>query len=227
MTSRFRSIFSRKKAIRSSPSRCAISPAPGPRATRAWSSRSRPAAPATCRCLSPACRFFRAPITRRSRSRNRRSTFRSAPALTGSAASSRDATSNTSASRTGGAPSFRCRAATTISTSCASSIIATAMSASRALPPGIICSARNSRRAPGRRATIFRPFKDGRVKKDIIARRHAVRRAGLVHQYAAAEIRRSAACARRCATRSISNGPTRRSCTAPTSAPSRCFRTPT
>ena len=68
---------------------------------------SRRNAPATCRCSSPACRFFRAPITRRSRSTNRRSTFRSAPAPTRSAASSRAASSNTSASRTGGAPNCR------------------------------------------------------------------------------------------------------------------------
>ena len=50
---------------------------------------------------------------------NRRSTFRSAPAPTRSAASSRAATSNISASRIGGAPICRWRAARTISTSCA------------------------------------------------------------------------------------------------------------
>ncbi len=56
------------------------------------------------------------------------------------------------------------------------------------------------------------------------ARRHAVRRARLVHQHAAAAILPTRACAKRSATLSISNGPTRTSCTAPMSAPSRCFR---
>ena len=123
---------------------------------------------------------------------NRRSTCRSARAPTGSAASSRAATSNISASRTGGARICRSSAARTISTPCALNIIATATSASKALPPGTICSARNSPRAPGRRVTISRrQGRPGQARR--VARRYAVRRAGLVHQYAAAEIRRSAA----------------------------------
>ena len=67
-----------------------------------------------------------------------------------------------------------------------------------------------------------RPRQEGRP-----ARRYAVRRAGLVHQYAARRNSPIRGCARRSATRSISNGPTRPSCTGPTSAPSRCSRTPT
>ena len=43
----------------------------------------------------------------------------------------------------------------------------------------------------------FPAFKDGRVKRDRAAGRHAVGRAGLVHQYAAREIQGSRACARR------------------------------
>ena len=48
---------------------------------------------ATCRCSSPDCLFFPAPIMRRSRSINRRSTCRSAGALTASGVSSRAASS--------------------------------------------------------------------------------------------------------------------------------------
>ncbi len=47
-------------------------------------------------------------------------------------------------------------------------IIATATSASKAFPPAIICSARSSPRASGRRATIFPAINDGRVKRDEI-----------------------------------------------------------
>ena len=43
----------------------------------------------------------------------------------------------------------------------------------------------------------FPAFKDGRVKRDVHARRHAVRRAGLVHQHAPRASSRTAACARR------------------------------
>ena len=89
--------------------------------------------------------------------RNRRSTFRSAAAPTRSDASRPAATSNTSASRTGGAPICRWRAAGTTSTPCATIIIATARSASRASPPRAICSARSSPRASGRRATTSPP----------------------------------------------------------------------
>ena len=60
----------------------------------------------------------------------------------------------------------------------------------------------------------FPAVKDGRVKRDDHSRRYALGRAGLVHQYAARESSPTRGCARRCATRSISNGPTRPSCTA-------------
>ena len=43
----------------------------------------------------------------------------------------------------------------------------------------------------------FPAFKDGRVKRDVHARRHAVGRARLVHQYAARASSRTGACARR------------------------------
>ena len=43
----------------------------------------------------------------------------------------------------------------------------------------------------------FPAFKDGRVKRDVHSRRHAVGRAGLVHQHAARASSRTGACARR------------------------------
>ena len=57
------------------------------------------------------------------------------------------------------------------------------------------------------------------------ARRDAVRRAGLVHQHAARAVQGPARARGADATPSTSSGPTRTSCTAPTSARSRCSRT--
>ena len=59
------------------------------------------------------------------------------------------------------------------------------------------------------------------------ARRHAVGRAGLVHEHAARQVQEPPAARSARSTRSISSGPTRPSCTAPTSARSRCSRIPT
>ena len=106
------------------------------------------------------------------------------------------------------------RAGRTISTSCASNSTATATSPSKASPARAICSARNSPRASGRRATTFPAIRDGRVKRDDPARRHAVGRAGLVHQHAAREVQGPAPARGARSTPSISNGPTRTSCTA-------------
>ena len=90
------------------------------------------------------------------RSTNRRSICRWARGRTRSANSRSTATSNTNGSRIGGPPTCRSAVAATISTSCATSSIATATSRSKALPARTICSARNSPRASGRRATISR-----------------------------------------------------------------------
>ena len=104
------------------------------------------------------------------------------------------------------------RAARTISTSCASNIIATATSASKASPPAAICSARNSPRAPGRRATIFRRSRTAASNATSFpTRRRPARRAGSSTR--GARNSRIRGCAKRCATPSISNGPTRTSCT--------------
>ena len=115
-----------------------------------------------------ACRSSRAPIIRRAISTRRRSMRRSARVPTRSGVSSPDATSNTTASRTGGARTCRSRAGNTISTSCATSSIATAMSRSRASPPRATCSARSSPRASGRRATIFPPSRTDASSRAIL-----------------------------------------------------------
>ena len=101
--------------------------------------------------------FSRAYYSTQAISKRRRSIRRSARVPTRSGVSSPDATSNTTASRIGGARSCRSCAGNTISMSCATSSIATATSRSRASPPRATCSARSSRRAFGRRATIFPP----------------------------------------------------------------------
>ena len=61
----------------------------------------------------------------------------------------------------------------------------------------------------------FPAIKDGRVKRDVTARRHAVGRAGLVHQHAARQVQGPARARGARSTPSISNGPTRPSCTGP------------
>ena len=58
-------------------------------------------------------------------------------------------------------------------------------------------------------------------------RRDAVRRARLVHQHAARKVQGPAAARGFASMPSTSNGPTRTSCTGPTTAPIRCSRTPT
>ena len=145
-------------------------------------------------------------------STNPASTSRSAPAPTRSAASTPAATSNTSGSKTGGAPICRSGAARTISTSCASNIIATATSALKAFRPAPICSARSSPRASGRPATIFR---QSRMAASSATRYPMTRRPA---RKAGSSIRGGRnspmfGCAKRSTTRSISSGPTRRSCT--------------
>ena len=119
--------------------------APKPRARRAAVRRRR--------CRSSRARYYSTQDLRGDDARSRRS----ARAPTRSGVSSPGATSNTIASRTGGARTCRSCAGRTISTPCATSSIATATSRSKASPPRATCSARSSRRASGRRATIFPP----------------------------------------------------------------------
>ena len=67
-----------------------------------------------------------------------------------------------------------------------------------------------------------RPRQAGRA-----ARRHAVRRAGLVLQHPAREVQEPDAARSASSWRSTSSGPTSRSCTGPTTGPIRCSRIPT
>ena len=182
---------------------------------------------ATCRCSSPGCRSSRRPTTPSIRSTNRRWRCRSAAAPTRSAASRSGATSNSTASRIGGAPNLPVSARrTTISTSCGSISIATATSPSRASPDAAICIARSSPRGSGTRATISRRSRTaGSSARRCRTTRRPARRAG--SSTPAATSSRIRGCARRSATRSISNGPTRPSCTAPMRARCRRSRIPT
>ena len=94
-------------------------------------------------------------------SRLPRSSGRSARAPTGSGASTSASSSSSSASRTGGGTACRRASGSTISTSCASIISATAMSPSRPSRPASSCSGRSSLRASGRRATTSRRSRTG------------------------------------------------------------------
>jgi microcin C transport system substrate-binding protein len=93
------------------------------------------------------------------------------------------------------------------------------------LPPAPICSTKSSPRASGRRATIFRRSKTAASRKTCCPtiRRPARKAGSSICDGRNFPIR---ACARRSTMLSISNGPTRTLCTAPMSAPSRCFRIP-
>ena len=87
-------------------------------------------------------------------------------------------------------------AAATISTSCATNSIATATSPSRRLPRRTICSARNSPRGSGRRATISPPSRTAASSARCCpTRRRPARRAG--SSIRAARNSRIRACARR------------------------------
>ena len=176
---------------------------------------------------SPACRSSRRPITRRVHSMNRRSIFRSAPGPTRSASSRSIATSNSTGSRIGGAPTFRSAAAATISIPCVTSSIATATSPSRASPARNYLYPRGVHLADLGDALRF-PGGQGRPRQARdAARRDAVRRAGLVHQYPPRQVQGSAGARGADPARSISSGPTRPSCTAPMRAPIRRSRIPT
>ena len=163
------------------------------RRRRLWSCASPKSGRATCRCSWPACRFSRAPITRRRRSTNRRSTRRWAPGPTRSAGSRPAAISNIERvadwwgadlpvsvgqnnfdivryeyyrDREVGFEGFT----------------AQELSVPRGIHLAHLGDALRFSGDQGRPRQARRP-----------ARRYAVRRARLVHQYAAAEIRRSAA----------------------------------
>ena len=99
-------------------------------------------------------------------------------------------------------------------------------SVSKALLPRITSSARSLPRAPGRRATTFPPSgTDASRRMCCPTTRRPVRKAGSsIRGGRNSPIR---GCARRCATPSTLNGPTRPSCIRRTTAPSRCSRIPT
>ncbi len=98
------------------------------------------------------------------------------------------ATSNTTGSRTGGAPSCRCRAARTISTWCATNTIATATSPSKGFTAKnyLFREEFTSRIWATRYDFPGDPRRPRQARR--AARRHAVRRAGLVHQHAARQV---------------------------------------
>ena len=124
---------------------------------------------ATCRCSSPALPIFsRAYYSTRAVRRDHARRRRSAAAPTRSGASSPAASSNTSGSRTGGAPICRSRADRTISTSCATSSTATAMSPSRASPPRSYLFREEFTSRIWATRYDFPAVRDGRVKRDIL-----------------------------------------------------------
>ena len=108
----------------------------------------------------------------------------------------------------------------------ATSSTATAMSPSKDSPARATCSARSSPRASGRRATTFRRSGTGASSAISFATtRRRARKAGSSTRGARSS--RTSACVRRSSTPSISNGPTRPSCTGPMIGPIPCSRTPT
>ena len=153
---------------------------------------------ATCRCSSPALPIFSQRLLRQAaRSTRRRSKFRSAPAPTRSAGSSRAATSNTSASRTGGAPTCRSSRGQNNFDTRALRILPRPRRRLRRLhrqelsvPRGVHLAHLGDALRLSRRSRTA-------ASSASAARRHAVRRAGLVHQHAARRSSRTRACARR------------------------------
>ena len=228
MTSRSRSTSSRPRAIRSSPSSCAT-----------WSARRRRTTTVVDRQLRAETRARRAAVRRRpadflarllrgeSRSTNRRSIRRSAPAPTRSAGSRPAAISNIERVKDWwGADLPVARGQNNFD------IVRYEFYRDRDVGfEGFTAKNYLFREEFTSRTWATRydfPAMQGRPRQARhLAGRHAVGRAGLVHQYAAREIRRSAAARGADSTRSISNGPTRPSCTAPMSAPFRCSRIPT
>ena len=186
-------------------------------------------AAATCRCSLPACRFSRKRLLRdASRSMNRRSTCRSAAGRTKSAAFEVGRFDRIRARQglVGRRSAGQC-AARTISTPCATNSIATARSALRGFHRQELSVPRGIHRARlGDALRLSR--RQGRPRQArVAAGRDAVRRAGLVHQHAARQVQGPARARSADHARSISNGPTRPSCTAPMRARIRRSRIPT
>ena len=226
--SRSRSTSSRKKAIRSSPSRCAISSAPKPTATRASvvdlraEARARRAA-VRRRPADLLARLLRDEAVRRIDARRSARLGR----LPGRPLRSRDATSNIERVKDWwGAELPVARGQNNFD------IVRFEYYRDRdvgfeGFTAGQLSVPRGIHLAHLGDALRFSGHQGRPRQERHFARRHAVRRAGLVHQHAPRRNSPIRGCARRCATPSTSNGPTRRSCTAPTSAPSRCSRTRT
>ena len=169
----------------------------GRRTTAPWSCASSRSAAATCRCSSPACRFFPAPITPSSRSTNRRSTFRSAAAPTRSAASRPATSSNIERVKdwwgaelpvAQGPEQFRHRPLR---------ILPRPRGRLRRLHRQELSVPRGVHLAHLGDALRFSGLQGRPRQARRAARRYAVRRARLVHQYAARRSSRTAACARR------------------------------
>ena len=131
--------------------------APKRSTTRRWSCASRRSAAATCRCSSPACRSSRGLLreARRSRRSTLESPLGSGPYKVGRFEAGRYIEFERVKDWWGAEPAGHARPAQFRRRALRISI-ATATSPSKASPARAICSARNSPRASGRRATISR-----------------------------------------------------------------------
>ena len=147
---------------------------------------------ATCRWWWPACRSCPRPITPRASSTRPRSSRRSAPAPTRSATSGRAPSSATSAATTIGARTSPSTAAASISTSCATSTIATARPQLESLKAGAFDLREEFTARDWVTAYDIPAVKDGRLIQLDAARREPLRRAGLLPQHAPAQVRRRA-----------------------------------
>ena len=160
--------------------------------TRRWSSPSPKSARATCRSMSPACRFSRRPITRRGRSTNPRSNPARLRALQGREIRARPLHRIRARQGLVGRRSSGLRAASIISTRCVTSSIATARSAFEGFTGEKLPVPRRIHLAGLGDALRF-PGDQGRPgQARDPARRNAVRRAGLVHQHPPRKIQGSA-----------------------------------
>ena len=209
------------------PDDCATSPAPRPTTTR----RS---------CVRfPEARARRAAVRRRACRSSRAPTMRPRPfdETTLDAARLRRLQGRTLRGRplhrvragqglVGRRPAGRARP-DTISTSCATSTIATATSPSKASPARTTCSARSSPRASGRRATSSRRSGTAASSASMLPDDTPSGAQGWFINTRRDEVQGPAAARGADPAPSISNGPTRPSCTARTTAPIRCSRTPT
>ena len=184
----------------------------------------RKARPRRAAVMSRACRSSPRPITRHGRSTNRRSIPRWDRGRTRSGNSRSTATSNSIGSRIGGRPTFRSTAAAINFDTVRYEFYRDRDVAFEGFTGKNYLFREEFTARVWATRYDFPAVKDGRVKRETLPDDTPSGGAGLVHQYPPRAVQGPAGARGDRSTRSISNGPTRPSCTAPTRAPSRRSR---